>query len=108
MKKYIEIINARELFDGMKKGTRFDGVLYRDKVTGKPTFKAWNRTAPKHRKEKKIRDLDNGWLGMTEVHITRHERFARSMGLANIRKAMDCDNRQSKEVLVDMEIIDNA
>ena len=59
-------------------------------------------------KEKKICDLDFGFVGETAKHITRHEKFPKVMGTEAILNAMDRDNIQSREAVVDREIVDNA
>ena len=108
MKKFIFIINALEVIAGLLRGETFEGKLYLDKETHVLTFKAWNRRAPKYKKTRKLCDLDGGWLGETSRHIVRYEKFAKSLGLPQILSQMDNDNRQSKEMLVDIAIIDNV
>jgi hypothetical protein len=108
MRKFIYIVNALEVIAGLLRGKKFEGVLFLDKETRVLTFKAWNRRAPKQRKSRKLCDLDSGWLGETNRHIVRHERFAKSLGLTQILRQMDNDNRQSKELLVDISIIEKV
>ena len=108
MKKFIFIVDALRIIAGLLKGEKFEGVLFIDKETHVLTFKAWNRTAPKYYKEKKICDLDFGFVGETAKHITRHEKFPKVMGTEAILNAMDRDNIQSREAVVDKEIVDNA
>ena len=106
MKKFVFILNALDIVARLLKGERVEGVLYQDKDTGVITFKAWNRTAPKHYRERKLGDLDNGWVGETEKHVTRHEKFAKSMGLTGIMASMERDNHQSIETLLESELIE--
>ena len=108
MKKYILIVDALRIIAGLLRGETFEGKLYLDKETHVLTFKAWNRRAPKYKKPRKLCDLDGGWLGETNRHIVRYEKFAKSLGLPQILRQMDNDNRQSKEMLVDIAIIDNV
>lgn len=108
MKKFIYIINALEIIARLLKGEKIEGVLYIPKDTHVPTFKAWNRKAPKHRKQNKICDLDGGWLGETDKHYVRHEKFAKSLGVNNILTLMERDHRQSKDAIISCDIIDNA
>ena len=63
MKKFVFIVNALEIIAGLLRGERYEGVLFWDSEAGRITFKAWNRKAPKYYKQKKICDLDGGWLG---------------------------------------------
>ena len=108
MKKFIFIINALEIIAGLLRGEKFEGVLFWDKETRCITFKAWNRTAPKYQKQKKICDLDGGWLGETDKHIVRHEKFAKSLGMGSILTLMDRDHRQSKDALEVRDIIESV
>ena len=108
MKKFIFIINALEIIAGLLRGEKFEGVLYWDRDMHRITFKAWNRKAPKHYKQKKICDLDGGWLGESEKHIVRHEKFAKNLGLDNILNMMEHDHRQSKEALEDKDIMESV
>lgn len=104
MKKYIEI--SEETIIRLESGNSLDGSLKMDLKTRRITFKAWNRKAPKRYKEKKIKDLDFGWLGETKKHITRHEKFPKIVGYSYIRSAMDRDNIQSKGAITDKEILE--
>ena len=102
MKKFIFIINALEIIAGLLRGEKFEGVLFWDKEAGCITFKAWNRKAPKYQKQKKICDLDGGWLGETDKHIVRHEKFAKSLGLGSVLTLMENDHQQSVNALTDI------
>ena len=106
MKKFIFIINALDIIAGLLKGERYEGVLYLDQETRVLTFKAWNRKAPKYRKERKIRDLDFGWLGETAKHYVRHEKYPKVLGASVILSMMDRGNEQAKDALIDHEILE--
>ena len=105
MKKYIEI--TAEVYNRLENGESVEGSL---KMTLKPrsiNFKGWRRTAPKHYKERKIGNVDYGYLTETERHITRKERFPKSLGLTGIQSAMSRDNKQSLGIVADTEIIED-
>lgn len=106
MRKYIEI--SDEALKRIESGMGVEGSMKKDLKTGKITFTAWNRKAPKHYKEKKVADLDNGWIGKTDLHYTEHLKYARSMGFSRIMDAMERNHRQAKEALTDEEIIDRV
>lgn len=108
MKKFIYVLDVLAIFARLLKGERVEGVLYLDKDTHVLTFKAWNRKAPKHGRRRKLSDLDCGWLGETDRHIIRYERFPKSVGVSRIMTLMDDDNAQSKETLIDLAIMDAA
>ena len=102
------IVDALRIVAGLLRGETFEGKLYLDRETHVITFKAWNRTAPKHKKSRKLTDLDSGWLGETSKHIVKYEKFAKSLGLNTILRQMDNDNRQAKERLVDIAIVESV
>ena len=106
MKKYIEI--SEEVLGRLESGNCIDGSMKMDLKTRRISFNAWKRKAPKYYKEKKIADLDFGFVGESEKHITRHEKFPKVMGTENILNAMERDNIQSQGAVVDREIIENA
>ncbi len=108
MKKFIFIINALDIITGLLRGEKYEGVLYWDKDARSITFKAWNRKAPKYQKHKKICDLDGGWLGETDIHIVRHEKFPKSLGTKTIISLMDRDHQQSTDALEVREIIESV
>ena len=108
MKKFVFIVNALDILAGLLRGERFEGVLFWDKEAGRITFKAWNRNAPKNYKQKKICDLDGGWLGESEKHIVRHEKFAKNLGLANILTQMEHDHQQSTGALVERFVTESV
>ena len=108
MKKFIFIINALDIIAGLLRGEKYEGVLYWDKEARSITFKAWNRKAPKHKKHTKICDLDCGWLGESDLHIERHEKFPKSLGLKSIIRLMDRDHEQSTDALELREIIESV
>ncbi len=106
MRKFVEI--SIEALERLESGRSIDGSLKMDLKTRRIVFNDWKRKAPKYYKEKKICDLDYGFLAETAKHITRHEKFPKSLSTDAILEAMDNDNMQSMEAVVDRDIIDNA
>lgn len=106
MKKYIEF--SDKVFEHLKSGMTVEGSLKMDPRTRKITFNGWNRKTPKHQKVQKVCDLDNGWLGRTELHYTEHLKYPRSIGYDRILDAMERNHRQAKAALTDEEIIDRV
>ena len=106
MRKFIEI--SEEALERIESGMGVEGSMKKDLKTGKITFTAWKRRAPKYYKEKKVADLDNGWLGKTDLHYTEHLKFARSMGFSRIMDAMERNHRQAKDAMTDEEIINRV
>ena len=106
MKKFIFIINALEIVAGLLRGEKFEGVLFWDKETRCITFKAWNRTAPKHAKYRKTGDTDYGAIWKSDRHLLWREKFPLSMGLDRILTAMEADKNQAQKTVVTDYIID--
>ncbi len=99
MKKYIEI--SEEVLKRLENGESVEGRLWMEKNPRGINFSGWNRKAPKRYKERKIGDLDYGFLTKTEKHITRHEKFPLSLGMDGIQSAMNRDNKQSQGIVYD-------
>ncbi len=108
MKKYIFIIDFVEITVKLLRGESIEGRMYFDKEKRRLTFKPWYRKAPKHAKQKKWCDLDGGWLGESELHIVRHEKFPKSLGLKRIIDLFRRDEEQTKEALTNKDIIDHV
>lgn len=104
MKKYIEI--SEEVYNRLVNGESVEGTMKMTSKTRGINFNGWKRKAPKRFKERKIGDVDYGFLTKTEKHITRHERFPLSLGLNGIQSAMSRDNKQSLGIVYD-EITNN-
>lgn len=89
MKKYVFVINAIELLQKLLNGKRVEGVLYMDQGTGRLTFKAWNRTCPKHRvKDRLICALENGWLKESPQRIKFYNSVKKELGAAQVSEVM--------------------
>ncbi len=108
MKKFVFIIDFFRIITLLLSGKSVEGRLYIDKETKLLTFKAWERKTPKHTLYRKINDLDGGWLGESDLHIVRHEKFPKSLGLKNILKLIRRDNQQTEEALEDKDIVDHV
>lgn len=104
MKKFIFLMNAIELLDKLVDGKRVEGVLYIDQDTGRLTFKPWNRTAPKNRRDVLIRKLPWGWVKESLERIKVHGSFPKEMGMASILGELDGHHRDAKKALVEKEL----
>ena len=102
------IVDALRIIAGLLRGETFEGKLYLDRETHVITFKAWNRTAPKNSKYRKVGDTDFGSLWKSARHLLWREKFPLSMGSGRILSAMEADKHQAKQAVVDEYIIDNA
>ena len=109
MKKYIFILNVINVMDRLvsSKNKRVEGVLYLDQETGKLTFKAYNRVAPKYRpKDRLIAKLPWGWVKESMERIKVHGSFDKELGTACIMAELDRQTRMTKDVLIDRELIE--
>lgn len=104
MKKYIFVLNAVELLEKLMDGKRVEGVLYVDENTGKLTFKAYNRVAPKHRKNKLIRLLEHGWVKESVERIKVYESIPKNIGTARVVSVLERETKEAKNALIDKEL----
>ena len=104
MKKYIVI--DEEALARLINGERVEGSLHRDQWTGVITFNAWNRKAPKYRKDKLIRKLPWGWVKESIRNIRVHGSFPKEFGTAEVMAMLDEHTREAKDALIDREIAD--
>ena len=107
MKKFIFVMNAIELLKQLLNGKRVEGVLYIDPETGMLTFKAYNRTRPKHCKDRLIRMLEHGWVKESAERIKVYESIPKVMGTARTMGILDREIKTVKEALIVKEVMDN-
>ena len=103
MKKYIII--DEEVIERLVEGKYVEGSLHRDKWTGAITFKAWNRTCPKHRKDKLVKKLPWGWVKESVKNIKAFGSIPKDLGTAQVMAMLDEHNHDAKDALIDREII---
>ena len=104
MRKYIFILDALELMTKLIVGKRVEGVLYMDENTGRLTFKAYNRTCPKHRKDCLVRKLPWGWVKESIERVKVFGSFPKDMGTAAMMSLLDEHHRDAKNALIDREL----
>ncbi len=104
MRKYIFILDALELMTKLIVGKRVEGVLYMDENTGRLTFKAYNRTCPKHRKDQLVRKLPWGWVKESIERVKVFGSFPKDMGTAAMMGQLDEHHRDAKNALIDREL----
>ena len=104
MKKFIFVMNAIELLKQLLNGKRVEGVLYIDPETGMLTFKAYNRTRPKHPKDRLIRMLEHGWVKESAERIKVYESVPKILGTAKVMSVLDREAGEVREALINREI----
>lgn len=107
MKKFIFILNALDIMAGLLKGKRFEGVLFLDKNTGLPTFKAYNRKPKTYVKDVLIEKLPYGWVKGSVKRNKRLTSMPNDLSLAEQLAILDRENEQAKEALIKKYLFNN-
>lgn len=104
MRKLIFIMDVLEIVKGLKKGKRIEGVLYLDKNTGVPTFKAYNRTSKSRPQDKVLRYLEHGWVKESSERIKVYESMPKRLGAARMIMTLERETKEAANVIVEQEI----
>ena len=81
------------------------GSLYKDKVTGKIFFRAYN-SRPSHKKpDILLRVLEHGWVKESTQRIKVYESIPKNLGTARVCSTLDREMKSVKDVLIDRDII---
>ncbi len=106
IKKYIEF--AEEILTSLAEGKYVQGALYRDEVTGKITFKAYNRKPRVRLKDRIIRYLEHGWVKESANRIKVYESIPKDIGTARVMNVLEREAKEAKNALMEREIIDRV
>ena len=87
MKKSIEI--SKETVTVIESGKIAVGQLFIDNISGKLTFKKFNRN--KRKKDTVIMDFESGWLKESQTRVKFYSSVKKTVGARCIRRAMDRD-----------------
>jgi len=104
MKKYIEI--SEVALKRLESGESIEGSMKMNLKTRKITFKDWNRTAPKRRKDELIRQLESGWVKESPEKYKLFISVYKKLGLARIMDIIDREAKEAKGALFDKELIE--
>ena len=104
MKKYIFVLNAIELLKRLVNGKRVEGVLYMDEVTGRLTFKAYNRQLRVREKDRLIRKLPWGWVKESAERVKVLGSFPKDVGTARVMGLLEEHTRDAKNALIEHEL----
>ena len=106
IKKYIEF--SEEILTSLAEGRYVQGALYRDEITGKITFKAYNRKPRVRLKDRIIRYLEHGWVKESPDRIKVYESLPKNIGTARMMSVLEREAKEVKNALMEREIIDRV
>ena len=104
VKKYIEV--AEEILIRLSEGRYVEGSLYRDKLTGRLVFKAYNRKPRRRVRDRLIRILEHGWVKESEQRIKVFESIPKDIGTPRVMNVLDREVKEAKNALIDWELIE--
>ena len=102
IKKFIWIMNALQVLEALASGKRLD------EVTRQLTFKAFDRSGKKRKKDKTIRHLEHGWLKESAARVKVFESLPKHIGTASMIAALEREMKIAKEALIDRELINRV
>ena len=104
-KKYIFVLNAISVMAKLLKEKRVEGVLFLDENTGKLTFKAYNRQPRVREKDRLVKKLPWGWVKESMERIKVFGSFPKDVGTAQVMGLLEDHTRDTKNALIDRELI---
>ena len=104
IKKYIEF--SEEILTSLAEGKYVQGALYRDEVTGKITFNAYNRKPRVRLKDRIIRYLEHGWVKESANRIKVYESIPKDIGTARVMNVLEREAKEVKNALIEYELIE--
>lgn len=107
MRKYIFILNVLKIMEGLRTGKRIEGVLYLDKESGMPTFKAYNRQPHGSRpKDKLLCYLEHGWVKESVQRIKLFESLPKRIGAARMIETLERETVEAANEIAEREMFD--
>ena len=104
-KKYIFVLNAVIVMAKLLKEKRVEGVLFLDENTGKLSFKAYNRQPRVREKDRLVKKLPWGWVKESMERIKVFGSFPKDVGTAQVMGLLEDHTRDTKNALIDRELI---
>lgn len=95
MKKSVEF--SKESITVIESGKKVVGQVFIDQVSGKLTFKQFNRN--KRKKDNVIMALESGWLKESRTRMKFYSSVKKSVGAKCIRRAMNRDLMASMDAM---------
>ena len=104
MEKYVFVQDALQLLARLAEGKRVQGALYVDPVTGRLTFKAYNRQPRQRLRDVMIEKLPWGWVKGSQRRNKRFTSVPNDLSLAEQLDIMDRENEMAKQALIEQTI----
>ncbi len=104
MKKFIEI--EMGVLERLVEGKCVEGSLRRDEWTGKICFRAYNRLSRNHGTDRLVKKLPWGWVKESMQHIKVIGCFPKDVGSAQVMGLLDDHTRDTKNALIDRELME--
>ena len=104
MKKYIEI--EMEVLERLVDGKCVEGSLRRNEWTGKICFRAYNRQSRNHVGDRLVKKLPWGWVKESMQRIKVFGSFPKDVWTAQMMGLLDDHARDTKNALIEREIIE--
>ena len=105
MKKYVEI--PMEVMERLVEGKCVEGSLRREPMTGKVTFRAYQRQ-PRDRHERVVCQLENGWLKESPQRYKFYNSVKKGLGRRMVDVVMHRELNTAMQALEIEEILDNV
>ena len=104
MQKIIFISDPINVMDKLLGSKRVEGVLYKDEITGKLTFKAYNRKPRNMERDTLVKKLPWGWVKESVERIKVFCSFPKDVGTAKVMHLLEEHTSDAKNALIDREL----
>lgn len=105
-RKYIEILSDNSALERLAQGKCVEGSIFRDKETGRLTFRAYDRSGKGRRKDRLVCETANGWLKESPQRYKFFCSQKKQLGGRLVRVEMTRELTQAMNTLDTLEIID--
>ena len=94
------------VLERLVEGKCVEGSLRRNEWTGKICFRAYNRQSRNHVGDKLVKKLPWGWVKESMARIKVFGSFPKDVGTAQMMGLLDDHARDTKNALIEREIIE--
>ena len=104
MRKYVEL--PLEIVERLVEGKCVEGSLRRDEWTGRVTFRAYQRQPRIRGRDRLVKKLPWGWVKESMARIKVFGSFPKDVGTAQVMGLLEDHTRDTKDALIEREIIE--